>query len=776
MLTLTLTNFRGFKQKQFRFNKSLVLINGNSGSGKTTIFMAIIFALTGEGKKLPNYNHKSCSVRLEYTPNTLNIRSQRSDQQTTQENKNAEERTTPSAARHNGLFIITRTKQPNRLLLHYKDRVYEDKEAQSIINKIYPKYNLGYMSQRTHKAFILMNPTDKLRFIEDLAFGEEKVESLHKNCRNLVKQRKEELLLTQTQRSTIIETLTGMNIKKIEQPQVATQARSEFYPFYGSQTKAILPTQGCDYEAAQTTTVECIEKKTGCANASESKKNVKNQTSPNTQTKTYIKKEEEYVNEITEIEQNILDISTKLNKITSFIELKTELEQDLDEIPIIKESLDDLENELSELTKQYQQWNMYNREKKKLNLQQPSGFSNEEINIMIEDMELLIELSCELYLLDDIEEKLVSIKKKIKNTVFPLLCPKCNKQVYLHGDKLIIPNIETNIGGTSKNPAVSYETLKTQEKTKYTLECKQSLLLDNKSKYKKKMSEYPELDNPSNQLQLLNKMKSDDEKYTKQLALCNSLQVNKPTHPEIYCKQLALSKEQKITRQEKEKCLLSLITRANLTDYFPKKAINIPNVKIDSSIIEQEKKNLEKQLSKLNTDLPIVKNHQEFSKSVHQWNKVTLLSETEKKLNISYPRAVKLQNIIKEAEKLAVEEVISQINLHAQIYLDHMFSGNLQVTLVFDSLKLNVVVFHDQHESDINNLSGGELARVILAYTIAIAEINNIKLLLLDECMASLDQETSNLVINTIKQNFSGDIFCIAHQTTKGIFEEVVEL
>jgi len=109
------------------------------------------------------------------------------------------------------------------------------------------------------------------------------------------------------------------------------------------------------------------------------------------------------------------------------------------------------------------------------------------------------------------------------------------------------------------------------------------------------------------------------------------------------------------------------------------------------------------------------------------------------------------------------------------MYLDS-FIDDLNVMLVFDGVKLNVEVMQNSHEGDLQNLSGGELARVILAFTIALAEINNVRLLLLDECVSSLDQESTGQVIDTIKANFTGNVICIAHQTTTGVFDHVLEL
>jgi DNA repair exonuclease SbcCD ATPase subunit len=153
-------------------------------------------------------------------------------------------------------------------------------------------------------------------------------------------------------------------------------------------------------------------------------------------------------------------------------------------------------------------------------------------------------------------------------------------------------------------------------------------------------------------------------------------------------------------------------------------------------------------------------------------------------LSISYPRSVKLQSILKRAERMAIEKMVDKINTHAQLYIENFFLENISVSMVFDKCggknvennKLTVEVFHEGHQSDLSSLSGGELARVVLAFTIALAEINNVKLLLLDECVASLDQETTTTVIDSIRKSFDGMVICIAHQTTTGVFDYVLDL
>ena len=78
---------------------------------------------------------------------------------------------------------------------------------------------------------------------------------------------------------------------------------------------------------------------------------------------------------------------------------------------------------------------------------------------------------------------------------------------------------------------------------------------------------------------------------------------------------------------------------------------------------------------------------------------------------------------------------------------------------------------------DLYTLSGGELSRVILAFTLALADIFNTPMLLLDECTASLDQELTSIVFSAIRDNFNGKlILIIAHQVVNGLFDKTIQI
>ena len=163
-MKIKFTNFRCYIDETFDFsNNELILISAESGAGKSTILLGIQFCLYGTGSKLQNYGKTSCSVELEFE----------------------------------GMKIV-RTKRPNRLVI---DDLYEDDIAQNIINnKFGDAFNVtSYICQNASNSFILMNPTDKLEFLETFAFKDINLPELKNKTKKICMDRNEELNKTISQ-------------------------------------------------------------------------------------------------------------------------------------------------------------------------------------------------------------------------------------------------------------------------------------------------------------------------------------------------------------------------------------------------------------------------------------------------------------------------------------------------------------------------------------------------------------------------------------------------
>jgi len=145
----------------------------------------------------------------------------------------------------------------------------------------------------------------------------------------------------------------------------------------------------------------------------------------------------------------------------------------------------------------------------------------------------------------------------------------------------------------------------------------------------------------------------------------------------------------------------------------------------------------------------------------------------------------KFKRKVNEAENLSLESVINSINCHAQTYLDQFFQEDpISVILIpFKETKTSkkpqivVDIEYKGIKSDLSMLSGGETSRVVLAFTLALGEIFNTPLILLDECTSSLDQELTSTIISALRDSFKDKlVIVIAHQCVTGLFDQVVKL
>jgi DNA repair exonuclease SbcCD ATPase subunit len=161
------------------------------------------------------------------------------------------------------------------------------------------------------------------------------------------------------------------------------------------------------------------------------------------------------------------------------------------------------------------------------------------------------------------------------------------------------------------------------------------------------------------------------------------------------------------------------------------------------------------------------------------------LKERESLSSKRYSSSLLLKQSILEAESIAVTNIVNNINTNASIFLEHFFPVNpIVVNIVcFKEVKnnskpqLNVEVLYKDMMCDLSTLSGGELSRVILAFTLSLADLYQSPLLLLDETTASLDEELTTIVFETIKEHFRNiPILSISHQCTEGIFDTVLKI
>lgn len=137
-MQVEIQNFRCWKKHIVNFNdKGIILINGTSGSGKSSILNAIFFAITGTGTKIVTYGEKKCCVKIKF------------------QNEKIKE--------------ITRTKSPCRLTVKLNnDDIFEDEEAQKIIDSYYGNnfQQTSYMTQKLIHSFLNLSSNEKMIFLQ----------------------------------------------------------------------------------------------------------------------------------------------------------------------------------------------------------------------------------------------------------------------------------------------------------------------------------------------------------------------------------------------------------------------------------------------------------------------------------------------------------------------------------------------------------------------------------------------------------------------------------
>lgn len=86
------------------------------------------------------------------------------------------------------------------------------------------------------------------------------------------------------------------------------------------------------------------------------------------------------------------------------------------------------------------------------------------------------------------------------------------------------------------------------------------------------------------------------------------------------------------------------------------------------------------------------------------------------------------------------------------------------------------ISYHGGAFDNINQLSGGEGDRASLALTLALSRLSSCPVLMLDECLASLDIEMKTCAIKAIRENTNNTVLLIMHDGIEGIFDEVIDV
>ncbi len=219
---------------------------------------------------------------------------------------------------------------------------------------------------------------------------------------------------------------------------------------------------------------------------------------------------------------------------------------------------------------------------------------------------------------------------------------------------------------------------------------------------------------------------------------------------------------------------------------------------ITDDLSENRKKTMgsAKRLTELQEDLEIVNAYDLYQKDISRVKELkSNLKQTESDLRVSNKNleaAHGLEQTVKEAEILAMEKTLININEFSRSYLEEMFPDPISVTLEnhkpdtskskskskASKLQMNTIVFYrGRRYNNIEEMSWGEKQRCNVAFLLAVNSMVGSPFLFLDECLNFLDAGTKMDILTQLRCVTDKKlVLVVSHEAVKGSFDDVITL
>lgn len=818
-MRLRLKNFRCYTDKEFDFgNEGMLLLSGPSGSGKSTILHAINFVLYGTGTKLQTFGKTSCEVCLEFDDLKI-VRTKRPNRvvvTNTTTNEEYEDNAGQGVIneKFGTAFDITSYVQQNayksfimmspmdklafleRFAFQGIDLVAIKGRCQSNIKKRNEELlqtvsqlematsHLESIEKPKKVDFPLKSKKDKEKSIKNERIRSKnctvKISKLEKSIKTLTKERNDlDVFLEKNE-------IHQQEVEKICERMKKLQSDLEKVSYEGDNTLE-------DYEEQLAILMKQRELEVVKEKYSQDKlqleemetKEIENMSSEIKRLKGTLWKEytESELKETIEEYKQILSDSEKISRLKSRLK---DIEVDEEELKSDKKNLEESRKRLTELKDKLS----------KLTLQQEL-YTCPSCNASLRFQNDQLHLHDSSFSEDD-EDDIESVKKEITkmNRIINRLeytVPEREGNLKRYNDlkekiEKIASQYEEEIPDkTELEDDINH--FQEYKRTQYELEKKVKTL--EKNVQERNFSHtfqnmHKNLQKQKEKLKSLKKKFQDcDEIENDEDELREFIQEERQKKDRFHNLKKNISQMEKDLENYRKKLV------KNENEYIEKyeEIRDLDELSFKLSEKENELQQLKKQYETHQENLQMVEKYLKYveeKKRYKTWSeKVKELKKEVKEKRHAYAGATMLKEKILQAESIAILNVIESINAHAHNYLDLFFpSDPITVRLLpFKQTKkstkpqINLHIDYKEMEADIGMLSGGELARVILAFTLSLAEIFNSPMVLLDECTASIDQDLTGVVIDGIRQNFGNKIvIVIAHQVVSGIFDRIIKL
>ena len=807
-MEINLQNFRCWNEKTVTFSpEGITLLHGRSGRGKSSILEAIAFAIIGKGRNIVSSGKSSCTVSLILVDGTTIIRKKRPN------------------------IVVVKIPGGDTL---------EDDAAQGYLDSLFTSTfdSVSYLRQgQKNKSFILMSPGEKLVFLEELAFRGYDIIKLKTDASELHKKREQLLISTSSKMELLAQQLKGLpeSTKKKFPIRCSdkTQARQdtiEGITKFEKLNEKIEKKLTLRMEELQK--IKISEAKIDQLNVAieETKASIHEEERPPEHDQdrlvyvervlSYLSKNRQITAMMNTLESKLRDLAkTKGEELITMkkrvSDLSCELWDSGDETEALEEiqsRQDDYEvhKEFEHLTKRLSQIKI----------------GNDSVDVVRNELKKS-------------ESNLASLKKRLKNSEDSSrvhTCPECKAILKLSGDiKPVLTKIaECKVISTKEiltlkkgissattsyksfshkfsklelieeelekiNKQVSLLEIDEETTSKQILEEQENwrdYIKDNKKRKEELVRVQMRIDNhdfSDTVLRLETDVKSLQKRIKMAESSLDSVENEKTTEGSLTAeRELLISakrKEENWTTKNQLFCQrieslqrkLSLIkTPTKTSDEF---SSEVQGLKAKIKTCKEKLAKLRLVTTKIDT----------YFESMQIQRQVTSIKKSQEDYTVKeevFQRetkgAAKLKNKIKEAESDCLAVFTNSLQTAVQLYLDEFFPTDpISIRISrFKKIKTKKITKPEIHvsfsykgqEFDYSSLSGGELQRVILAFTLALSDKFSAPFVMLDEATSNLDQNLTNIVVSGIKKYHPRPVILVAHQVVTGVFESVVEI
>jgi DNA repair exonuclease SbcCD ATPase subunit len=763
-MDINITNFRGINSWQGHINNGLTLLKGESGRGKSTILEAIKWCLYGQMRQVfPFSGKKDTEVSISIND-----------------------------------IIITRKKNPELIKWSCKDIVLEASAAEKQIEKYFGSkllWQAGSYIQQGEKIVLLAGSnSEKSALIKEIVFSgqEEKSEELIHKFRDKINSLEKEV-------HSFLYMMENIKNKKEEYNQdnssILDKIKPNFYESKLYKSKDLLLDKLEEIKTSIKDNQEqiIINKLLAEKNKllAESQEQIKKYP-PELDQKKFLDWQnynsyKENLKEIN-IREDII-IEENLDQLLQLNVIHITNKNILSEYNLEEK---DLYNELEIINKKIIEY--YNYEKYSEKLKIYSDYQNNikkyqdyfdnliklEENILKNWHYINTQLDLNLDLNDD---NLISLEYKLKHCKEGFLtCPNCNKKLLLKDNKLIEKNINIEEKILAKLEKI-LANIKLYLKNKKECQDKINTLSENEiEKPEEKID--PEIDDidyyKNKQIKLSQYQKIEGVNISEKISILKNRERVKEI--ENYIKKIYQSFFDNYIIDEENYFSNFISLKNNIIE--SKKYINNHENKEILDLEKEEKLivRIEEKLATIKEQENIYAIKDNITKYEEQYQKE---AEKYNQANKEIKICQKLIKLIQHSENESFTHFINYFNILTNEILTILFENcylkikafkeNDKTKTIKAQLDFNIFIDGNKYDNW-HILSGGEKDRISIAMTLAFNYLKTNKLLLLDECMASLDVDNRAKCLKAIKKYAKDKIVInICHETIEGFYDEIID-